>query len=99
MNRDRRTSKSYNFKDLEKITQEEFDALEKRLKEVSFGLTKIEWINEHHTVILFYACSICFHNSDSIKAIDPHNEWDVRCEQHGGHDGGTYGTIRRKVHA
>ena len=89
---------SYNFADLEEITQEEYDILESNFNRLANGLSRFGWVNENKTVITFYAYGLTRGTTrDDEAALNLNGEWDVRCEFNGGHDVGTYGTIRKKA--
>ena len=87
---------SHNFEDLEKITQEEYNQLEKSFSNVpSATLAYFGWANDDKTVIDFYAYKVKYSNPDIIKIISLDGKFDIKCEQDG-RDGGVCGTIRKK---
>lgn len=88
---------SYNFANLEKITDQEFDQLKARFERNAGGSNNFNWENDNKTIISFYAYQLGSTMDESLKILDPTGEWDIRCHINTGHDTGTYGTIRKIV--
>lgn len=77
-----------------KITDEEYKEISERFYDTGYGSKSIERIDKK--TLRFYAYHLCYHDSESIKAIDPNNQYNIEMTYHGGHDEGHYGRITKR---